>query len=58
MNQEHKETYAEYVWRESPTTEACDHWVGVKRSGHYKYASDTSEKFWEFTYCPKCGVKL
>jgi len=36
----------------------CDHWVTVKRSGHYGYASDTSPDYWTHTYCPKCGVKL
>jgi hypothetical protein len=35
----------------------CDHWVGVKKSGKYRYA-DTPKGLWEFTYCPKCGAKL
>ena len=36
----------------------CDHWVTVKRSGHYGYASNVSPDYWTHTYCPKCGEKL
>ena len=36
----------------------CDHWVTVKKSGQYGYASSVSLKYWTHTYCPKCGEKL
>jgi len=36
----------------------CDHWVTVKRSGQYGYASSVSPEYWTHTYCPKCGEKL
>ena len=36
----------------------CDHWVTVKRSGHYGYASKVSPDYWTHTFCPKCGEKL
>ena len=37
---------------------ACDHWVGVKGSGHYRYGSTTPPPYWTHSYCPKCGEKL
>jgi len=36
----------------------CDHWVTVKRSGQYGYASSVSPEYWTHTFCPKCGVEL
>ena len=36
----------------------CDHWVTVKKSGQYGYASSVSPEYWTHTYCPKCGEKL
>ena len=36
----------------------CDHWVTVKRSGQYGYASSVPPEYWTHTYCPKCGEKL
>jgi len=36
----------------------CDHWVTVKRSGQYGYASSVLPEYWTHTYCPKCGEKL
>jgi len=36
----------------------CDHWVTVKKSGQYGYASSVSPDYWTHTYCPKCGEKL
>jgi len=36
----------------------CDHWVTVKRSGQYGYASSVSPEYWTHTFCPKCGEKL
>ena len=38
--------------------EVCDHWVGVRGSGHYRYGSTTPPAYWTHTYCPKCGEKL
>ena len=52
MNQEHKETYAEYVWREPPTPEVCDH----MEDGYDSL--DEGLVYVKFTYCPKCGEKL
>ena len=42
----------------STTREVCDHWVGVKGSGHYRYGSTTPPAYWTHNYCPKCGEKL
>jgi len=42
----------------SATREVCDHWVGVRGSGHYRYGSTTPPAYWTHTYCPKCGEKL
>ena len=42
----------------STTREVCDHWVGVKGSGHYRYGSTTPPPYWTHSYCPKCGEKL
>jgi hypothetical protein len=42
----------------SATREVCDHWVGVRGSGHYRYGSNTPPAYWTHTYCPKCGEKL
>ena len=36
----------------------CDHWVTVKRSGQYGYASSVPPEYWTHTFCPKCGVEL
>ena len=36
----------------------CDHWVTVKRSGQYGYASSVPPEYWTHTFCPKCGEKL
>ena len=36
----------------------CDHWVTVKKSGQYGYASSVSPEYWTHTFCPKCGEKL
>ena len=39
-------------------TDTCDHWVGVRGSGHYRYGSNTPLAYWTHDYCPKCGEKL
>jgi hypothetical protein len=43
---------------DTPRQFTCDHWVGVKPSGQYRYHSSAPEHLWEFTFCPKCGAEV